>query len=512
MFQLKPQRWRKKREAPWGIRLDFFSLPNTLAAASFQTVDMCLDIVLFRDPTGANLIRESQRRRYRDPKTVDAVIEADERWRRLQFLSENCRKLSNDCSKAVGDKKKKKEADGDTEVIPADVIESAQAGMLTPARIGELCVLQIKSLSKFLSERLPTIVQEAREAEVQRDSLLHEIGNIVHESVPVTDNEDLNGIVRTWGAAIGTKPMNHVDIMEKLGCMDTGKAVTAMAGGRAYVLKAGLVQLQMALSMYAVNFLIQRGYSPFFPPVFLTKDAMAEVAQLSQFDDELYKVTGEGDDKYLIATSEQSIAAYQRGRWYQDLSQPIKYCGVSSCFRKEVGSHGRDTLGIFRVHQFDKIEQFVVCSPRGDESWRLQEEMITASEDFYKSLGIPYRVVNICTGALNDAAAKKYDLEGWFPGSNTFRELVSCSNCTDYQARRLGCRFGANTRGQAAVNVKDHPHMLNSTLCAITRTMCAICENFQCAEGVVIPEVLRPFMMGKALLSYAEAPRREDAI
>lgn len=460
---------------------------------------MCLDIVLFRDPAGANLIRESQRRRFRDPKTVDAVIEADERWRKAQYLAEVSRRLVNDCSKAVGDKKKKKEADGPADAVPpAEFIASATQGTLTAAKLPELCVNQIKGLSRFLSERLPVIEKEAIEAATTRDDLLHEIGNIVHEDIPVTNDEDLNGIVRTFGTCVA-KPKNHVDIMTKLGCMDTGKAVTAMAGGRAYVLKGGLVQLHMALSMYATSFLVSKGYIPFYPPVFLTKTAMAEVAQLSQFDDELYKVTGEGEDKYLIATSEQSIAAYQRGRVYSeaDLAQPIKYAGVSSCFRKEVGSHGRDTLGIFRVHQFDKIEQFIVCNPKNGESWKMQEEMIAVSEDFYKSLNIPYRVVNICTGALNNAAAKKYDLEGWFPGSSTYRELVSCSNCTDYQSRRLNCRLGT-----AATAVKEYPHMLNSTLCAITRTLCAICENYQTEEGVIIPEVLRPFMMGQAILRY----------
>ncbi|KAH8609441.1 tRNA synthetase class II core domain [Trypanosoma vivax] len=196
------------------------------------------------------------------------------------------------------------------------------------------------------------------------------------------------------------------------------------------------------------------------------------------------------------------IAAYHRGRWFTELAEPLKYAGLSSCFRKEAGAHGRDTLGIFRVHQFDKLEQFIVCSPREEESWRHLEEMISTSEEFYKSLGLPYRVINICSGALNDAAAKKYDLEAWFPASGTFRELVSCSNCTDYQARSVNCRFGPNLRGVAAQNVKEYCHMLNGTLCAVTRTMCCICENYQTEAGVVIPDVLRPYMMGLDMLKY----------
>jgi len=470
-----------------------------------------LDILLLRDATGgnSNLVRESERRRYHDPAVVDRVIEADTLWRRLQKLSEQVKKLTNDCSRSIAAKKKNKEADGTVETIPDEVIAKATDGTLSVEEISALCVLQIKNLSKWFADRGVQLAKDAVEAEALREKLLLQIGNIVHESVPVEIDEDKgNTVVRTFGgtpAPAAKTVLNHVDVMTKLGGMDTGKQVTSMAGGRAYILRGSLVQLQLGLISYAMAFCAQRGYTPFYPPLFLTKQAMGEVAQLSQFDDELYKVSGEGDDKYLIATSEQPIAAYHRNKWFQELPKPIKYCGMSTCFRKEVGSHGRDTLGIFRVHQFDKIEQFVVCSPHGGESWRLMEEMITASEDFYKSLNLPYRVINICSGALNNAAAKKYDLEGWFPGSNTYRELVSCSNCTDYQSRHLNCRYGANQRGTAAVNVKEYPHMLNSTLCAITRTMCAICENFQTDEGVVIPEVLRPYMLGKDFISYAEA-------
>lgn len=472
-----------------------------------------LDILLLRDATGGNsdLVRESERRRYADPTVVDKVIEADQEWRKLLKMSENSKKLGNDCSRAVGAKKKAKEADGSTDVIPDEVMAKAKDGSITPEDIAALCVLQIKALSKFFAENTATLSAAAAEKETQRDELFMRLGNIVHESVPVEVDEDKgNKVERTFGDSEVRKAMNHVDVMEKLGGMDCSERVTKMAGGRAYVLRGGLVQLQLALVNYSMSFLAQRGYTPFYPPLFLNKQSMGDVAQLSQFDDELYKVSGEGDDKYLIATSEQPIAAYHRGKWFQELKEPIKYAGMSTCFRKEVGSHGRDTLGIFRVHQFDKIEQFVVCSPHDNQSWKMMEEMITTAEDFYKSLGIPYRVVNICSGALNNAAAKKYDLEAWFPGSGAFRELVSCSNCTDYQSRRLGCRYGENKRNTAAVNVKEHPHMLNSTLCAITRTMCAICENFQDDEGVVVPEVLRPFMLGTEKLLFEDAAKLKD--
>ena len=224
---------------------------------------------------------------------------------------------------------------------------------------------------------------------------------------------------------------------------------------------------------------------------------MGEVAQLTQFDDELYKVVSsksnpDSEEKYLIATAEQPIAALHRNEWLNPERLPIRYCGISTCFRQEVGSHGRDTRGIFRVHQFDKVEQFVVCSPA--DSWTHFHQMMKNSEEFYQSLGIPYRVVNIVSGALNNAAAMKLDLEAWFPGSKQFRELVSVSNCTDYQSRRLGVRFGQTKKMTGQV---EFVHMLNGTMCATSRTVCALLEIYQTAEGIRVPEVLKPFMPAK---------------
>lgn len=227
---------------------------------------------------------------------------------------------------------------------------------------------------------------------------------------------------------------------------------------------------------------------------------MQEVAQLSQFDEELYKVVGKGseksedkdvEEKYLIATSEQPIAAFHRDEWIAENSLPIRYAGVSTCFRQEVGSHGRDTRGIFRVHQFEKVEQFCLTSPFDNKSWEMMDEMIANAEGLYQDLGIPYRIVNIVSGALNHAASKKLDLEAWFPGSKAYRELVSCSNCLDYQARRLLVRYGQTKKMNATT---DYVHMLNATMCATTRVICAILEVHQTETGVKIPEALKEFM------------------
>merc|ERR1711872_916480 len=240
-------------------------------------------------------------------------------------------------------------------------------------------------------------------------------------------------------------------------------------------------------------------------------------------DEELYKVVGKGSEvegdktiseKYLIATSEQPIAAFHRDEWISEKQLPIKYAGISSCFRQEVGSHGRDTGGIFRVHQFEKVEQFVICSPHDNESWKLLDEMVENAEEFYKALNIPYRIVGIVSGALNNAAAKKLDLEAWFPGSGAFRELVSCSNCLDYQARRLRVRYGQTKKMNAST---EYCHMLNATLCATTRVICCILENNQTEEGIVVPDALKMYMPEKykeeipfvapALIDEAEAKK-----
>lgn len=466
---------------------------------------MPLDINLFRVERGGNpdLIRESQRRRYADPSAVDTVISLDNQWRKSQHTMESLNKVVGWCSKAVGAKMKaaKGAPGGDAECdlsgLPQDILTAAEAGTLKADDLNTLNLGQLKFLSKYISATwVPTEALKAADYEARRDYVLNTIGNIVHEDIPVDIDEEKNKVVVLHGDVTKKGKYNHVDLMEMLDGMDCSERVTKLAGGRAYVLKGDLVLLQQALVQYATRFLAVRGYTPFYPPVFMTKESMAAVAQLSQFDEELYKVTGEGEDKYLIATSEQPICAYHRNRWYspEDLESPVKYAGISSCFRKEAGSHGRDTTGIFRVHQFDKIEQFVVCSPRDGVSWKCFAEMTNTAEEFYKTLNLPFQVINIVTGALNNAAAKKHDLEAWFPGSGKFRELVSCSNCTDYQSRAIACRYGSSNRGTSAHNIKEHPHMLNATLCAITRTMCCICENYQTEDGIVVPDVLREFM------------------
>jgi seryl-tRNA synthetase len=468
-----------------------------------------LDINLFREDRGGNpeLVRESQRRRFADPSLVDKVIELDTEWRKMRGRLDVLNGYVRAVSKVVGKKMKDKEDTGDDSLtLPQEFIDDLDAQFnreLKDEPLLKLKVVQLKLLSKHIGTIVEKFEQEMNNKEDERDKTLVLIGNIAHETCVVSNNEDENGIERTWGTKRETTTgmLNHVDIMERLGNMHCEQGAKT-AGNRGYYLSGGLVRLNLALQNYSMDFLSKRGFTPIYVPFFMDKKTMGQVAQLEDFDEQLYKVSGEGDDKYLIATSEQPIAAFHLNEWIDDKKLPIQYAGVSTCFRKEVGSHGRDTLGIFRVHQFEKIEQFVVTSPKDNASWQMMEKMIANSEEFYQSLGLAYQVVNIVSGKLNNAAAKKWDLEAWFPASQQYRELVSCSNCTDYQSRRLNVRYGVSKKNQGGD--KEYVHMLNSTMCATSRTMCCIVENYQTADGINVPEVLQPYMGGMTFLPFVQ--------
>uniref|UniRef100_A0A9J7X5D7 serine--tRNA ligase n=2 Tax=Cyprinus carpio TaxID=7962 RepID=A0A9J7X5D7_CYPCA len=491
---------------------------------------MVLDLDLFRTDKGGDpeIVRETQRKRFKDVSLVDKLVEADTEWRKCRFTADNLNKAKNLCSKAIGEKMKvcknscqtdvcfnlllsnynillsgfmmilqKKEPVGDDDTLPEEAqnLEALSGETLSP-----LTVTQIKKVRLLVDEAVQKTDSDRLKLEAERFEYLREIGNLLHPSVPISNDEDAdNKVERTWGDCTVQKKYSHVDLVVMVDGYE-GEKGAIVAGSRGYFLKGPLVFLEQALINYAMRILYSKSYTLLYTPFFMRKEVMQEVAQLSQFDEELYKVIGKGseksddntvDEKYLIATSEQPIAAFLRDEWLKPEDLPIRYAGMSTCFRQEVGSHGRDTRGIFRVHQFEKIEQFVYASPYDGKSWEMFDEMIGTAEEFYQSLGIPYRIVNIVSGALNHAASKKLDLEAWFPGSQAFRELVSCSNCTDYQARRLRIRYGQTKK---MMDKTEFVHMLNATMCATTRVICAILENFQTEEGIIIPEPLKAFM------------------
>jgi len=305
--------------------------------------------------------------------------------------------------------------------------------------------------------------------------------------------------------------LSHHEVLTRLDGYDPERGVK-IVGHRGYCLTGYGLFLNLALVNYGLEFLWRKGYKPNQPPHFMLREYMAKTAQLEQFDEELYKVTDDGEkqtDKYLIATSEQPLSALHDGEWLQEKELPIKYAGYSTCYRKEAGAHGKDAWGIFRVHQFEKIEQFLLTKP--EDSWQAFEDMIAVSEEFYQSLGLPYQVVAIVSGALNNAASKKYDLEAWFPFQGEYKELVSCSNCTDYQSRELEIRYGTKTQTEIK---KKFVHALNSTLCATERALCCVLENYQTENGINVPEPLQKYIPGApTFIEYTkELPKNTTSI
>lgn len=356
----------------------------------------------------------------------------------------------------------------------------------------------IKEKEAIAKKKAEYIVKE-QEADKALRAKVNLVGNIVHPSVPVSNDEENNELIRKWvpeGVEVSAEKkaaLSHHEVLTRLDGYDPERGAK-ISGHRGYFLKTVGLFLNQALINYGLDFLVKKGYTALQAPVMMNKEVMAKTAQLSQFDEELYKVMDGSDEKYLIATSEQPISAYHSGEWFEQPAEqlPKRYAGYSSCFRREAGSHGKDAWGIFRVHAFEKIEQFCLTEP--DQSWDEFEKMIGYAEEFYKSLKIPYRVVAIVSGELNNAAAKKYDLEAWFPFQAEYKELVSCSNCTDYQARNLEIRCGIKKMNETE---KKYVHCLNSTLCATERALCCILENYQTEDGLKVPEVLRKYIPGE---------------
>jgi seryl-tRNA synthetase len=342
---------------------------------------------------------------------------------------------------------------------------------------------------KQVSALLDQTESEATQIEVKFNQLMMTLPNLLHETVPVGKDEKDNVVVRQNGEIIrpSFNPKDHIDLATTLDLLDLNRAAK-VSGARFYFLKNELVKMNQALINFALDFLLERNYTLIQPPYMIRKEPMVGSVILNDFEDVIYKI--EDEDLYMIGTSEHAIAGMHMDEILEGIKLPIRYAGFSSCFRKEAGAHGRDMKGIFRVHQFEKVEQFIYCRP--EESWREHERMLALSEEFFKQLGIPYRVMLLCSGDMGKISAKTYDIEAWMAGQNAYREIVSCSNCLDYQARRLGIRFRDKTNEETRL-----VHTLNSTLVATERTMVAILENFQTEKGSVeVPKVLQKYMGG----------------
>ncbi|HUR63587.1 MAG TPA: serine--tRNA ligase [Candidatus Thermoplasmatota archaeon] len=422
-----------------------------------------LDIRLLRETP--DVVKADLRKRGREDGVVDQVRALDQAWRDGLKRMEELRAERNKSGKLIAEAKK--------------------AGQDAKPVLDRMAAV---------AEELKRLEAEVPAAEKQRDALLRSIPNLMHPSVPVGKDDSGNVEVRAWGGK-PTHPFpakSHVDLLESLDVADLERAARA-AGARFAYLKGDLVLMGRALEMFALHRLAAKGFTAIEPPYMLRREAVEGAVDLADFESVIYKVEAEAKEPplYLIATSEHPIAAYHMGEILEDAKLPLLYAGVSPCFRKEAGAHGKDTKGIFRVHQFSKVEMFAYCRP--EQSWHLHEDLVRNAEALFRELGIPHRVVNICTGDLGSIAAKKYDIEAWMPVQGAYREVVSCSNCTDFQARRY------NTRSRKSPgDPTEFVHTLNSTAIAVQRTLVAILENFQQADGsVVIPEALRPLMGGR---------------
>ncbi len=433
-------------------------------------------------------IKRSQIARGLETDIVDKAVKMDQMWReKLTFLN-NIRHERNRISKEISKNRGEKRSD-----------------LIAKAR--------------ELSEKIEKEEKEVKALKEELDRLLLSIPNVIHENVPVGKDETENRPIKYAGKprvmkkhmreflseisgfemdyeVVDYNITGHAEISESIGLVDVERA-GKVAGSRFYYLLDDLVWLDFALTMYALDFLAEREFRIVVPPYMLRKRAYEGVTTFSDFEEVIYKI--EDKDLYLIATSEHPIAAMHMNEVLGEDELPLLYAGVSPCFRKEAGSHGKDTKGIFRVHQFNKVEQFVFCIP--DDSWKWHEILLSNVEDLWNGLKLPYRIVDICTGDLGVVAARKYDLEAWMPAQGKYREMVSCSNCTDYQSYRLNIRY-AEEKGKPS---KGFVHTLNSTAIATSRAITAILENYQREDGVIeIPKVLR-----KYLEPFANAPKDE---
>lgn len=413
---------------------------------------------------------------------IDGLMDSDKKRRSLIVELQNLKQKKNILAKEIATAKKRN--------------ENASSSFKQMEQIGQ----QIKRTE-----------EEGRENEEIYLKYINSLPNFPDESVPVGKDETENVVIRSYESNLNSseyvtknqydnsknlsdfKRKSHTDLTSELDLVDFERA-GKISGSRFYILKNELVKLSMALSNFALDYLTRAGYTAIQPPFLIRREAMEGAVILSDFEETIYKV--ENEDLYLIGTSEHPMASMHMNEIINGKDLPIRYAGVSSCFRKEAGAHGKDMKGLFRVHQFEKIEQFIFCKP--DDSWKEHEKLLQITERFYELLEIPFRTIVLCSGDLGKVSAKTYDIEAWFPVQESYREICSCSNCTDYQARGLKIRFRNNPNDETTL-----VHTLNSTMVAVQRTIVAILENYQTPHGTIsIPKVLRKYMDNLEEIGY----------
>jgi seryl-tRNA synthetase len=425
-----------------------------------------LSIELIRERTDE--VREALKKRFKPAleSEFERLLAIDAGWRRtmtrIRDLREEKNRVSSEIARLKGEEKK------------AAIAKASEVSR------------QIAEAEAALSK-----------TEADRDLLLSQLPNVPHPDVPVGPTEESNRTLIEWGEKprFSFQAKDHIDLGLALGLFDLDRAAK-VSGSRFYYLKGDLALLEIALMRYAMDLLVSEGFTPVSTPALARERAFYGTGFLPTGREDLYKI--ENEDLFLVGTAEVALGAMHMDEMLREDDLPLRYAGFSPCFRTEAGAHGRDTKGIFRVHQFYKVEMFVFCHP--EKSWDEHQRMIGIGQRVFRDLGIPHRVVDIATGELGASAARKYDIEAWLPGQEEYREVVSCSNCTDYQARRLGAKF---------VDKKDQKvkpvHTLNATTLASARTIVAIVENFQRPDGTIeVPSALRGYL-GKEVIPPSRA-------
>ena len=410
-----------------------------------------LDIKFIRE--NPDIIKEEIKKRNMKID-LDSFLDLDEQKRELQREVEDLRKKQNGANKAISQSKDKK----------------------------------IMSEMKAIKSKLSGLEPKLKNMEKKLKDISLQLPNITHKSVPVGPDESGNVVVKKWGEKpkFDFEPKEHFEIESVKNLIDA-KRGAKVSGARFWYLKGDLARLEFALMQYALEFYSNKGFEPMIVPMLVRKPAMYGTGFFPAEKNEIYNVNTDENNLYLVGTAEVPLAAYHMNEILDLKNGPKKYMGYSSCFRREAGTYGKDTKGILRGHQFNKIEMFIFCKP--EESWNLYEDLLKCSEEFMQSLGLHYQVLNMCTGDIGAPNAKKYDIETWMPGQNKYRETHSCSNDTDFQARRLNCKF-TDKDGK-----KKFVHTLNNTGCADLRVLIAILENYQQKNGaIIVPEVLKKWV------------------
>ena len=416
------------------------------------------------------IVKDSQSARRENPAIVDEFLKNDQLWRNLTVEVDNLRAEQKSLSKEIGNLK------GQQKSSPGPEVDK------------QLDVLTKKGTE--LSDNIASLTSKQEEIKKLADKAMFGISNLVHKDAPVGEEKDFK-VIETVGKprdfdAEGIKIKDHVELGEELKLIDLERGAK-VSGSRFYYLVGDGALLELALVNFAIDIAQNHGFTPVIPPALVKPAAMEGTGFLGQAAENVYRV--EQDDLYLVGTSEVPLAAMHMDEILNNKELPIKYAGYSPCYRREAGSHGKDTRGIFRVHWFDKVEMFIFANI--EDADKIHKELLEIEKEILTKLELPFRVIDVATGDLGSSASRKFDCEAWIPSSNEYRELTSTSNCTEFQARRLKIRTRAGDK-------TNYVATLNGTLLAVTRTIVALLENHQQEDSSInIPEALRPYLRNR---------------